>query len=1254
MSRVSFRDSVLGPWASHPATLRSRALKWSGLSFLPLAAGLLIFFFAWRFGAVSLLTLAQQWDTWLPLALALVALGFSSAVTCLLVARASTVPAFQSGERAFGSLRVWTFLAGTGLLSAFAFAFTRSDFLGAALSADGVARVRIVGHLLGTLPIFVLLVYLEFAGAAVDEWGEGGAKSNWKQIIRRCFVVLTILAGYVLPMVWIDRIAASLDSYLDHLKDPQAVPADQVAEEILRWVPWLTYEKGAGQGTPVLDVMSEAQNLISAIAILVPLGCMAGFVVSIALSFVRRAKATKQPVAADRVATIEGFNVRPAGEAWAPNGKGARPRAERWEPLTEQEALEGNKGADAKDSGSEEDSSEEGEDSAPEWLSKLREQVAERASLEWGSARRAALPEFSPAARRPDLSHLFATAFDCETGETLLPTKDQVDALEQFDLSFEEFLRAEDHEGQCVFPSMDLLVKGPPGSGRTTLLLAVAMNSVVLRGQSVLIVVPTQHKAELFVRKLRDLASRSGVGWHVSVGRIRSDDVRSWADPIEAIGKEAEGAKSYRSPLGSAPDILVGTPQEYEQHLYGADFHFAVVRRALLRMQVVLVEDLSTFDARERRHLPFLLEKHRVVLASEHLPTQFLALAPDLTDDSADYLTERLFSERSRVPCKRLRPPERNAPWTIDVAADETDEALEQLCQVGQASGLRLVIWRPGAAMSDRSMMQERLGGARVVSDLDELEPEDGLNVDLAVYRSMTAQQHTLALASHVPGEGAVLVRVTRSGSLAPRTEQTHCLPVLPSVDAEALFVSHLASAIRFVGASSPAPRDVFARLGLKGAGRLVGLAQREPSFSNFPGYTLQIDPPEHQAKPVSASRGQTWAWVALRVEGNPEMGDLPIPTPRPVELLRPFPRNRQLRADSMQDRFHLGEARMGDEAIAYWRTQQNESLDRMDLAFADDLLHRHGDALFFPQDIRQEGEAIQIGGAPFRDRDGGESFMPVLEAELHIPSDLRVDFSQGGLAPDAMRWSEIREAAATGDRVDAQFWIVGTFDVNGSLSRLSRGIPVQYPVRVGMLALGASIEQEGTIQVDRDERTRASLAGNWTTRREQHARESSARMRSKPWPALGMALTAALRESLHGIFDYTRLIAHRGPLDGVNDRRAFVFFVEPSATRGTVGSVMRKLLQDEKMTKRLLQCALEILADVHLEDPDPFSRLMGEAKALVGSGWYDDTSSGRQQAAEDLENARALLESVLALLERTEQRAQRVREQKARREGRS
>ena len=1253
MSRLSFRDETLGPWASHPATLRIRALKWAAMSFLPLAGGVLLFFFAWRFGAVSLLSLAQEWETWLPLVLALVALGFSSAVTCLLVARASTVSSFQGGASALGSLKVWTFLAVTGLVSAVAFAFTRSDFLGAALSANGVARVRIIGHLLGTLPIFVLLVYLEFAGAAVDEWGEGGAKPTWKQVVRRSFVVLTILAGYVLPMVWIDRIAAALDAYLDHLKDPQAVPADQVADGILRWVPWLHYDKGTGQGTPVLDVMSEAQSLISAIAILVPLACMTGFVISISMSFIRRGTAIKRPVAADRVSILEGFHVRPAGEAWAPNGGSRRPSAARWEPIPQQESSDSKSSADDATRADEAnaDAGEEEPDPAPEWIGALREQAAAKVSLRWGVPRRASTPEFSPAASRLDLAHLFATAYDKETGKTLMPTKDQVAALEQFDRSFEEFLSVEDHEGQCVFPSMDLLVKGAPGSGRTTLLLAVAMNAVVLRGQSALIVVPTQHKADLFVRKLRDLASRSGVGWHVSVGRIRSDDVRSWADPLDAVGKEAEGAASFRSPVGSAPDILIGTPQEYEQHLFGADFHHAIVRRALLRMQVVLIEDLSTFDARERRHLPFLLEKHRVVLASEHLPTQFLALAPDLTDYSADYLTERLFSERSRVPCVRLRPPERHAPWTVDVAADESDDALQQLSQIGQAAGLRLVLWRPGAAASDRAKLQERLGGVRVVGDLDELEPEDGVNVDLAIYRSITAQQQTLALASRVPGEDAVLMRVTRSGTLTPRREPAHSLPVLPSVDSEALFVSHLASAVRFIAPFAPAPRDVFARLGLKGSGRLVGLAQREASFANFAGYALQLDPPEPHAKPFAAARGQTWSWVALRIEGGSDLGEVQVPAARPVELLRPFPRSRQLRADSAQDRLHLGEARTGDDAIAAWRTQQNESLDRMDLAFADDLLHRHGGSLFFPLEIRFEGSNIQIGGAPFRDRANAESYLPILEAELHLPQDLRLDFSQGGVAPDALRWADLREAQGAVDRIDAQFWIAGTFDAIGSVSRLNQGIPMHYPVRVSLLALGAPIAQDGTIQSDREERTRSSLAGNWTTRRERHVKESGAPKRSRPWPLLGMALTAALRESLHGLFDYTRLVAHRGTSDGVNDNRAFVFFVEPSATRGTVGSVMRKLMQDAPMAKRFLTCALEILEDVDADDPDPFHGLMVEARVLVGSGWYDDTAEGRRLATEDLDGARAVIQSTLDAMERTEQRAQRARERKSKRE---
>ena len=1227
--------------SSHPAYLGRRSRLWALLGFLPLFGGVALFLASWKFGAVTLLSLAKDWTTWLPLVLALVAFGFSAGVTALLVARASTVAAFQSAapRRAIG---FWGFLIGVGAVAGLAFAMTRSDALRGLITPDAVASLRVIGHLVGTLPVFLLLMWLELGGAAVDEWGEPAPRLTKGQATRRVFSLFAIFFAYLLPMLWIDRVAAALDLYAAHQREPAKYPSDDVAAEILRWIPGLHYDKSAaGTGTPVLNILSGAQDVIAGLALLVPLAGMTLFVVSSAIAFVATAKTVRRPVAADQIAKAEGFDLRPTGESWDANeGATPRPTTPRWRAADADE--------DAADA-----AGDAAADEPPTWLAKAREAVGEALDVEWGEVRRADGIASSPTSDRRDLAHLFATAFDPKSGLGALPTKDQVDALECFDRLFADFLAAEDREGLCVFPSTDVLVAGAPGSGRTTLLLAAALHAVVLRGQSALVLAPTVEKAATYVRRLRDLASRGGVGWHVAIGQIRSDDVRSWADPFDAQQAAADADRPHRSPVGSLPDILVGTPHDYELHLYGADHHHAAVRRALLRLQVVLIEDVASFSTAERRHLPFLIEKHRLVLASEHLPTQFLALAPDLTDDAADYLTERLFSERARVPVLRLRPSARPAPWILDVAAAQPTEAIEAIAAACAGVDLRVVVWRPGAGKQDRERLAARLGEAaqrvQIVADLDELSADDGAATDIAVYRSHTARQQTLALSSHVAGAGTVLVRVTRPGALEPLPEADKSLPVLPSVESEALFVAHLQSAVHYLAPFTPAPRDLFARIGLRAAGLLQGLARRTPEFDALPGLSLRLDPPETVAEPVAAARGLEWAWVALRVDGHADRKLAP-PPPRAVEMLRPLPRGGTIRGDASDDRVHLGSAAVDERVLAAWSTQQSESLDRMDLAFADDLLHRHGAQTFVPRDIEVTADGLRVRGEPFRDKDQGERYLPIFDARITVPPQARMAPDQGGIAPKALRWYQGREDLGAVAVAQAQLYLTGAFDVTGAIQRLATPAPLHYPIRLGALLIGRERLTPGSIQAEREERTERAFVGTWDTRRREHA--GGGALRPQPWPALGLALTAGLREALPGLFDYCRLVAHRGPADGVNDGRAFVLFVEPAATRGTVGSAMGKLLMDAELTIAVLAGARLRLAGVVPGDEDTFANLLVEARVLVGDGWYDEHADGERSLATDVADAIALLDDAMAEARTKAQRGDRLREKRRAAEG--
>jgi hypothetical protein len=295
------------------------------------------------------------------------------------------------------------------------------------------------------------------------------------------------------------------------------------------------------------------------------------------------------------------------------------------------------------------------------------------------------------------------------------------------------------------------------------------------------------------------------------------------------------------------------------------------------------------------------------------------------------------------------------------------------------------------------------------------------------------------------------------------------------------------------------------------------------------------------------------------------------------------------------------------------------------------------------PKDVRDDGQGVLIRGEPFRDKDHGESFFPVLEVETFLPDSIVLDFDLGGVAPNALRWAGLREERSDSGAIETQVWLAGTFDVTGSQTLLSTPVPLHYPVRIGMILLGPVAAPEGTTPKQRDEITRASCAGRWTTRRERGQGE-----RPRAWPVLGLALTAALREALPGLFDFCRLVAHRGPQDGVNGGRAFVHFVEPTGTRGTVGGALRKLLVDLELAEAVLSSARRSIEEVAPDARYAIDNLLVDARVLIGGGWYDATPEGEQALADDVADALRLLDFALSELNAAKQRGARVRQKRA------
>jgi hypothetical protein len=1229
----------LGKWSSHPSTLKARHRGYMLLGGVPVALSLIGLLFLWRFGGVSILSLLAGWATWIPLVLGLMAFGCTFALTASLALRASTLTYCRGLPKGGRGIQIATWVSITLAMSLGAFVLSRGGLLGDVFGGDSMAILRLLGHLLGTMPMLLLLLAGQQLYRPVDEWGRAEEPTlQWRATARRVFHLLWQAGFYIMVMIIIDRVAAWVDSYEASLRSGAAGSQDDLASKLLFWVPGLGVR--VDPNLALAEFIAGSRDWVSAVVVLGALALLVVFFVKELCSRMGSKSGSVRPVEAIDVVRAQGYLHTPSGETWAlPHGGTRSSRTETllWEDIAAGDQAGGSSEEDEVPDQEDDDGSGSG---PPSWFIELSKTSS--IDADWDEPVQAELGETSESSGRLDLAHLFSpNALD---GQAILtPTRAQVAAFEEFDRIFERFLEAEDREQAHVYPALDMLVTGGAGSGKTTLLLACALNAVVTRGQTVLVFVPEVEKSRLFVRRLRQLAANAGVGWHVAVGELSEKEVVSWSDPLE--GEAPKHHELHRSPIGSLPDILIGTPNDYERLLYGADHGGPMVRRCLLRMQTVLIEDLTTFTSEERRHLPFLLEKHRLILRSEHVPTQFLALAPDLGDNLATQLGNRLFSERERTHHMRLRPPVRKAPWVVDLVAASPRAAAEQLVAAASSADLESVLWLPETPLTERKKLTSRIQrnrNVRVIADMDELDAGDVQAAALAVYRSNTGQVATQAFCARLDDGDAVVVRVTTPAGARQDKVARWALPVLPSVESEVLSVAHLKSAARYLSAWTPVARDSWARLGLGGAGQLMGKSPQEARFEQVPGYSLVLDPPEKEVEPGSvAARGDVWPWIAVQTEGRGGgTSDLPMVTQRPVRIYHPLDRGEQKRLDSSGGRLVLGNIAADEQAIAAWRSSDGLSLASMDLAYADRLLHRHGDYKYWPETIEQDeggqGE-VRIRGKHFEDKGAGESFMATWDLEVRVPGDTKLEFSQGGVVGDYMRWATLldaREGAA--QPVEAAFWLTGTYDALGHRAPVAPPLYVYYSTRVSLLRIGPIdaelIESSAGLA---EELLTAFTGGSWSTCPDSGDVISTGRA----WPLLGLVLTAALRPLLPGLFGYARLGAFSGPQGTAFEGCAFLLVVEPAGTSGTARDAFERLLGESSMLVDLCQNALGRLRAMQASNPDMREHQLEilEVAAGVQVGRVDRGSAeAERHLRDDLDRSIRLLEGLEQELEQT------------------
>lgn len=767
------------------------------------------------------------------------------------------------------------------------------------------------------------------------------------------------------------------------------------------------------------------------------------------------------------------------------------------------------------------------------------------------------------------------------------PTVDQANVLEAFDDRWREHALAGERGdfGNERQSHADLFVES--AVDRATLsatLRACALFACVARGQRVLFLVGDEASRQSQVDELRAALSHVRFESMYRVGTLDPSEVARWCAMPSALSADLPA---------EPPDIIVATPGDYDRTLLSGTFDHVLIRAFLLSIEVIFVDGLQRLTSRDSwlLHLPFLLDKHRLLLRNENRAIQLVVGSQPISDEwssptaggsiARQRLATRLFGGDGRVKGHflPLRPAFHPRPSVLRVSGD--DGAAKPRYAVG--SGALASASRPGEvallvpAESAPSPVDElaplevddpdgaaapgRTGGDGSADDAlaDGLAAGTGpgvLRVALAdVLRDASASLSGVRYLLVPPGIPVPdLRRLKRAiggrrsttvvefvpdlpGPAGPPAGPVTSLPVFVSAGAPAMFLPHLRSAVPAMRADAPTRREDFARFGLSwDEERWRSHASAMKPSKVHEGWHLQTD---GDISALASAGDRQFAWPAVFVRRDDAV--------RWTEVRSEAPPDEGICLIRERDRLELGlDAGHSDpRRFAVWMGSRELGLGTTDLFRMSQLVLRTDRQEYRPMLLRSIGDSTQIEAEP-RALEGDDLVIPKTATDIILPPDMGID------GPYAVRGARaflfrVREQGTTLSTVET---IVGLSSPDGHEVATSH---VSYSVHasVTLVSLGGDVPSDGSDVADW---IRASYEGRWTTRR------SDRRGAREPWPLLGHAVRVALERCAPDLQRFARVFAFRPPM---GHSGASLLLVETAATAGSSLDTFRTLLDD-------------------------------------------------------------------------------------------
>jgi hypothetical protein len=865
-----------------------------------------------------------------------------------------------------------------------------------------------------------------------------------------------------------------------------------------------------------------------------------------------------------------------------------------------------------------------------EWMQRL-ESAAKGAKLdlaiEWRRATdgHEADMRYSPEIQEGELDWLF-------NGQR--PSTDQRALLEAFQYRWSEHLHAvkEARYGADRESHADLLVEAEPGSEEQDAVGACAVFAAVARGQRVLMLVPDDLSKGAMVESLVDRLRRFKLDCLYRVDVLTRDSVAKWC-PAAGETSISEG--------GAPPDICVATLADYEHVFYAGVYQSELITSVLLSLEVVIVDrlDLHSLGESGRVHLPFIVDKHRLMLRCDNRAMQLVLTTrpigkPGPVDPSTGAahpkssaarraLAERFFGGDGGLdsrPDPRLEddPNRRGAHLrylrtrTTGTPARLWVQAPSNLCDITRRW---LAKW-----------LQEKESGPLVVIGLSSKETPAVLRSQFS-HRNRTPVCHQLSTlvgdssplrgARWVLLAGSPTARQLRSlyGALAKHPliqlvivspedpdEQRSTeggpaaavLPVFPVADSPALFVNHLRSAVPLLRPDMPTRREDFARFGLSWDEERWRLYARalEPRMLQD-NWLIELDGGLEELV-----RSDRVTWPAAFVRHREGI------VPHPVDTGSPIPQSLCLLP--LGNTLQIGESDklIDDRRFATWITTRGLELGKSDLAYFRPIMLDSSRHRFRSLSMRQTAHGTIIEAGTVSD-DGGDFVVPVRSPSLTIARTVDVDGPFGVRAVNAslFRLRDTEEPCKLRESIVA----LATIADDGFPSTQRPIQPIEFDVHVGVtvLTVGTALPES-----DAAARLRDRFEGSWTIADpSKRPAPDGARVY---WPALTRVFNYAVSKAAPSLPHFMNAYAFR-PSQG--EKGATILIIEPAATQGTALHTLRVILDDDSLRKNFIEGMKEAITS---------NRRLAEGSLVVGDSLEPDEAD-----AAALEAIRRLLREV-------------------------